>query len=647
MNKPNERSRTGFIKECRRLITAALPAAYAYLLLFCGGYLLLHGEPPSWFYAGVGFHELLRWLSGALVLFPLTALLVCLPLVVLYVGLTRLLRLDEERRLRWGVVPVAAAATALLGLRADLNIFHSLTAALSYLATLGLGALLVWGWFKRRALVHKLARICGWVLAGGAALWLALIFLRPVEPPSLAVNPEPAAPVNIVVVLSDAHRADVNALYGGPVPTPNLERLARRGVTYDNCYSPSNWTVPAVTALFSGLEPAVNGMDSSAGLRGGVPYLPLILQHHGWRTRAAIANNIFTNNSGLKSGFDYYALRCELVFGGGFLEYRWGPLYLDWSFELALRLNEIFYDHTRRLVPELGLELVDGLNPGGGDLVYIHLFDVHDPYAPPEEYRPPSDYEGRFERDSFDFTAAEIAAGNITPAETAQLERLYEGEARVVDDYLGRILDIFDSRDLWDNTALVFTGDHGEEFAEHGDYLHGGINLHPELTHVPLVVYWPGRLQGGRRVSAPVSLCDLHPTVLEALGLDYDPDLLNGVSLLDEPDPDRAVYAQRCNNLPGFAAHSDWIFRRVESGAYAGLFLDRDAGTPPELYLDYYARTDDVAAEHPALAEDLAEEIDGHRDALPPLAEHYGTSVAWGYYDEAQLEQLRAVGYMQ
>jgi len=194
--------------------------------------------------------------------------------------------------------------------------------------------------------------------------------------------------------------------------------------------------------------------------------------------------------------------------------------------------------------------LVENLNPSGGDLVYIHLFDVDDPYVPPEEYRPQNDYEGRFERDSFAFTAAEIVAGNITPAETAQLQRLYEGEARVVDDYLGRILDIFEARNLWDNTALVFNGDHGEEFAEHGDYLHGGLNLHPELTHVPLVVYWPERLEGGRRVAAPVSLCDLHPTVLEALGLDYDPDLLNGVSLLDDPDPDRAVTPSAATTCP-------------------------------------------------------------------------------------------------
>jgi len=72
------------------------------------------------------------------------------------------------------------------------------------------------------------------------------------------------------------------------------------------------------------------------------------------------------------------------------------------------------------------------------------------------------------------------------------------------------------------------------------------VNLHHELTHVPLLVYRPGLFEGGVGVPTPVSLCDLYPTILDALDLEYDAEHINGVNLL-APPPDRPIFAQRCS----------------------------------------------------------------------------------------------------
>ncbi len=517
---------------------------------------------------------------------------------------------------------------------------------LGYVISLLLGAGFVWFIWRCEDLAALLSRIAGFTLAGAAVLWLvfSLLFPRfftPTEPKSAA-----GSGPNVVIILSDAHRADVNSVYGGGVETPNLERLAEMGVTYERCFAPSSWTVPSVAGMFTGLTPEVTDMDAVRHLPATVAYLPEILSRAGMRTWATFANSTISTRYGMYRGFDYYSNYGERFFGQGFLEYNWGPVFLGWCFKLNRLLHNGLYFYQRRHCPEEGLEMLRALNPRGGDFVFIHLIDVHDPYVPYDHFWEDTGYGGLFRRSSREGSLGKYSGDDISPAQTEQLMYLYAGEVRFVDSYIGRVLDTLEEEGVLDNTAVIFTADHGEEFNEHGHFLHGEVNLHHELTHVPLIVYWPDLFEGGGRVRRPVSLCDLYPTILDALGMDYDEVNLTALSLLAPPVPDRPVFAQRCSEIVSNLCHSDLVVKSLPDGVVATLFRNLDTGEA-ELYLDYYTNPQNVILEHPDLVGELEAILDEWHIRNLRLADYYGTLSLSDISDPAILENLRGIGYLQ
>jgi arylsulfatase A-like enzyme len=638
------KAKTVFSEGFRSAILGTL-ASFIYLAYYLAGHLVFKGSLPSWGAAGNNLGAAVRYFVGAGFLFPLVGFVFTFVAGALGSLVTQLIGLDAQRRRRTAAVITTGVVFAYLGIPVgSIELLVSPLSIAAYAVSLILGAGFVWLVWRRGRLTYLLARIGGFTLAGFAALWLVFSFLFPrfFEPPP----PKSATGMNVVVVLSDAHRADVNSVYGGDVPTPNLERLAGMGVTYERCFAPSNWTVPSVVALFTGLVPEVSGMDAVRSMPPKLGYLPETLSEVGYRTWAVFANSTISTGFGMYRGFDYYANYGERFYGAGFLEYEWGPVILGWCFRLNWLLHNGLYYVQRRNCPEEGLEMLRSLNPAGGDFVYIHLLDAHDPYVPYDRFWEDTGYEGLFKRDSREGTLNKYSDGDITPAQTAQLKYLYSGEVRFVDEYVGRLLDTLEEEGLLDRTAVIFTADHGEEFNEHGYFLHGEVNLHHELTHVPLIVYWPGALEGGRRVPEPVSLCDIRPTILEALGLGGDEEAINGRSLLRPLPPDRLVFSQRVSEIQDNYRHSDLVVQLLPDGTEAALFRNLDSGEE-ELYLDYPRNPRDVLRENPDLAGKLEDMLEAWHARNLEMAELYGTRAGIGPADPAIMENLRGIGYLQ
>ena len=301
---------------------------------------------------------------------------------------------------------------------------------------------------------------------------------------------------NVLVVTIDTLRWDRVGAFGGPPNlTPHLDSLASRGAVFSSAFSPAPLTLPAHASLFSGRLPfrhgvRVNGTDR---VGGGVPLLAPAFREAGWATAAVIGSLVLRSEVGLARGFDAYDETFAANAGRGAADWR------------AERGGEEVVDRA-----------IAWLNARGERrfFLWVHLYDPHAPYTPPPAFR-----------DRF-----------ASP---------YDGEVAAADAALGRLIAHLETRRLLAKTLVVVAGDHGESLGEHGEKTHG-VFLYDATLHVPLVVVAPSGV-AGVRVSTPVSLVDVAPTLREAARLPEDREG-DGVSLWSvlagTAPPGRVVYAE-------------------------------------------------------------------------------------------------------
>ena len=163
--------------------------------------------------------------------------------------------------------------------------------------------------------------------------------------------------------------------------------------------------------------------------------------------------------------------------------------------------------------------------------LYIHSVDPHDPYAPVYPYNQLDEgYVGQVDGSLSQIRYLEAHKPQLPPRDLAHLEALYDGEIAYNDYHIGLLLDKLARLGILDNTLVIVTSDHGEEFLEHGSYRHGK-NLYQEMIRVPLVMRLPGKIPAGRRVSSIVQTIDMMPTIMDLLGFDI-PAETQGKSLV-------------------------------------------------------------------------------------------------------------------
>jgi arylsulfatase A-like enzyme len=369
---------------------------------------------------------------------------------------------------------------------------------------------------SRFRLVHSLS----WslVVAGLVALCGVGYFLwRPFPaPPSANLTGPPSARPqrpNIVFIVLDTVRADHLSSYGYSRPTtPNLDRLARRGVLFENAIAPTSWTLASHASMFTGLLPHQNGADWWLPLPPGPRTLAEALRSSGYQTAGMVANfNYCQKGWGIGRGFGVYrddseSLRRNLA--GTLL----GTALIQPAYQSLCRFDYL----ERQDAGATNQEVFRWLRrpPANPYFLFINYFDTHVPYLtqPPYDHRF-GKISNRLVHKLFDALQGPDPPGNLTPADRATLIAAYDNCLAYVDAQVGRLLDDLDKSPQGRNTIVIITSDHGEEFGEQGYYSHG-YNLYRQSLHVPLIIAGPG-VPKDVRISRLVRIRDLFSTVLD------------------------------------------------------------------------------------------------------------------------------------
>jgi len=330
---------------------------------------------------------------------------------------------------------------------------------------------------------------------------------------------------NVVVLTIDALRADHLGCHGHDrSTTPNIDALAAENVRYIRTYSVSSHTREAAHGLLTGDYP-----DVTAGPGYSLTGETVATHLTGVETGAFHSNPYLSRAFGFDRDFDRFDDDLHLS------RHKYVVLFQ--------RLLDKFRNrHYARAstINERSIGWIDGLD--GPFFCYNHYMDVHGPYEPPEPFRSQF-FEGSITDNSAQklFGRAIDDPESITAAERQTLLDLYDGEIAYVDEQVGAFVDSIRELGLWDETLLILTADHGEEFGEHGRYAHPH-HLTDELVHVPMIVAGGGIPSA--TVETPASTLDVVPTVLEALAERVD---LAGESLLElvgDESRDRVVFSQ-------------------------------------------------------------------------------------------------------
>ncbi|MEM7305629.1 MAG: sulfatase [Planctomycetota bacterium] len=338
------------------------------------------------------------------------------------------------------------------------------------------------------------------VKAGFGGLKLTRRFERERIPSS------PSAP-NIVLIVMDTQRADRLSVYGYERETsPNLARLAERGIVYDNAYSTASWTWPSTASILTGLQPQEHGVlnETSCFLSEALVTLPEVLQRRGFTTAGWSANQLIVPDKNFDQGFEFF-------------EYAKG----------SVMRSEV-------LMPE-ALEWVEAI-AGTRFFLYLQLLDPHSPLDPLEEGRrlfapdvprdfssySIEDYKWPLLENCGHTPQGEVVTNRCVPPEHQRwISDQYDACVWSGDYWVGLLLDKLAELQLDEETIVVFTSDHGEELFEHGQLSHGQCLFSPSVR-IPLVLAGPG-IPRGNRVETPVSNRHLAPSLARLAGIEWSP----------------------------------------------------------------------------------------------------------------------------
>ncbi len=352
-------------------------------------------------------------------------------------------------------------------------------------------------------------------------LALALILVT-----STCSPPEPAGnPVNVLLISFDTLRPDHLSCYGYTRQTsPNLDAIAQRGVLFENFYSSTSWTLPAHMAMFTGLPDSVHGVydNDVPALDPNRKTLAQQFKAAGYTTAGFVTGPYLHPAFGFDRGFDEY-FNC--------MAYMEAQDFRDRRFR-RFSNNTHAESHRAATNPTLFSAATNWLQQKRTEpfFLFMHVWDVHYDFTPP----PP--FDRKFDPDyNGPITGMNFASSpDIHPAmakrDLDHLIALYDGEIAYTDEFVGKLMSQMDRLGLTENTLIVITADHGEEFFEHGRKGHQWT-LFEEVLRIPLIISWPGHLPQGKRVTEQGRIIDLVATLTELCSLPPNTETI-GTSLV-------------------------------------------------------------------------------------------------------------------
>jgi len=365
------------------------------------------------------------------------------------------------------------------------------------------------------------------------------------------LEPRTSSPLNIVIYLIDALRADHLGCYGYDRPvSPRIDGFSESGVLFEKAQAQTSWTRASVASIFTGLMPQVHGAnDDDDALSESVTTIAEYLQTAGYQTAGFSANGNAGPNVGFAQGFDIFR-------------------------HIGAARSE-----------ELGVEYSKWLNDLKDDqpfFLWVHAVDPHVPYMPPNVFR------DRFAPGVTDRELGSVARiaslsrhpDRLSKRVISNLKDLYDAEIAANDRSFGALLDVLKNRGLEDNTVVILLSDHGEEFYDHGGWTHGKT-LYGEVLNIPLIIRFPGG-PWGERIDRVVQHVDILPTILDFVGIDV-PTGIQGHCLTD------LLTEEGRQNWPNQSFSYLDLRGRVGSTVFDGRwkmihFQDRGRGSLPKLF---------------------------------------------------------------
>lgn len=343
---------------------------------------------------------------------------------------------------------------------------------------------------------------------------------------------------NVILITMDTTRCDHLSCYGyKEKTTPNLDQLTKDSVVFENVHSTSSWTIPAHASIFTGLYPSKHGAHTKKGRTGHLSEenvtLAEILTQQGYKAAGFIGGYFCSSYFGLSQGFDYYDE--NLI-----------NLVIEFNNFLVLKIYcalfpiiDVFEKHGlagKRVATQINRVAFKWLNKNYQYpfFLFLNYFDPHHPYHPLDDshIRIPNElaikkgnyvnWEGRL------INKVLRKKHTLTAKERKCLLNRYDNEIRQMDRGLGEFLKFLKEIEVYDNSLIVVTSDHGESFGEHGLMLHTPA-VYEELVRVPLIVKYPKDHHKTGHVSTPISLVDIMPEVLIVVGIPI-PTGVQGVS---------------------------------------------------------------------------------------------------------------------
>ena len=391
---------------------------------------------------------------------------------------------------------------------------------------------------------------------------------------------------NLLLITVDTLRADRLSCYSKDhLSTPNIDSFAERGVLFTRAFAHTSTTLPSHTNIFLGATPLYHGVHDNLHFIVRQDFLSLAehLKTYDYSTGAFIGAFPLDRRFGLSQGFDVY----------------------DDEYDLVGSKSEREGERKAAIVVERALSWLRGQDSPW--FLWIHCWDPHDPYDPPEPFKT------RFSEDP------------------------YDGEVAYVDSVLGGLFSHLDASDLWKNTVVVFTGDHGESLWDHDEETHG-IFVYNSTTWIPLIFSVPGIKS--RTVDPFVAHIDIFPTVCDALEIEK-PASLQGISLWPairgRSQKQRTIYFE---SLYPFYSRG-WAPMR-------GFIKDEKKfikSPIPEIY----DLNEDFGEEDNLAKRTSPKDLNQYRDTLKQIIDDFSldeSSLAKQKLDKRSLEQLRSLGYI-
>jgi arylsulfatase A-like enzyme len=436
---------------------------------------------------------------------------------------------------------------------------------------------------------------------------------------------------NIVLITLESIRADrLNCEDPATCVFPKLNELAEESVVYENAYSVTSWTLAAHASLFTGLYPTAHQTTQpSSRLDDSYTTIAEILTAEGYQCAGIISGPYLRKEHNLHQGFEYY--------------------------EESLATVDHLESHG------------DVTNPGMADLLKGFMSEKRDRrrpfflfayfWDPHYDYIPPPPYDRMFVRetdepiDVTDYESSNTVNARIKPEQLSYVISQYDGEIRWTDHHLGEFLQLLKQEGVWDNTVIIVTSDHGQEFFEHGRKGHKH-NVYEESIHVPLVIKYAQSKPTGRE-SRLVSHIDIFPTIMTLTKSEVTTPSYSHSLLSSSPGWERPIFFElhslwyiRDRSLDEIVAKAEGQFLSIRKNNYKLIYSSRPAALQLYDLENDRGEKHDLQKEEPRITARLKDRLDAWQEEMRSVRMSFSEG-GEAELSEEMIERLRSLGYME